>query len=111
MTRIARRMEQVTVKRKADLDEYHGSLSLHVTLYIPYTQPGELTVLRSGEVTGSAAVCRSCTFISRGYPNFHENTYRVSSIFQATKRLLDIQVHSFFFIFFFKSGLFNLFSF
>lgn len=76
---------------------YRGSLSLHVTLYIPYTQPGELTVLWSGEVTGSAAVCR-CTFISRGYPNFHENIYRVSSIFQVTKQ--SRYARSFFFSFF-----------
>jgi len=59
--------------KRISYDEPWTSFSLRGTLYIPYTQPGELTVLRSGEVTGSAAVCRRYTFISRGYLNFHEN--------------------------------------
>lgn len=55
---------------------------LRGTLYIPYTQPGELTVLGSGEVTDSAAICRRrrrvvvVVLLFYAIPNFHE--YRAS---------------------------------
>lgn len=55
MTRFARCMgaRHHASGKRISYDEPCGPLSLRDTLYIPYTQPGELTVLRSGEVTDS----------------------------------------------------------